>query len=88
MHHSLRLMLKLCALTVNALSYYCRAPGVSVSLTGELFDNLCAGQTVVLRAAVSKVGANLGFTEMRVLNGSGELVARVKHIKYLNMGAM
>jgi acyl-coenzyme A thioesterase PaaI-like protein len=62
--------------------------GVSVSLTGELFDDISAGQTVVLRAAVSKVGANLGFTEMRVINTSGELLARVKHIKYLNMGSM
>jgi hypothetical protein len=66
----------------------CLLSGVSVSLTGELFDDIRTGQAVVLRAAVSKVGANLGFTEMAVLNASGELLARVKHIKYLNMGSM
>jgi hypothetical protein len=40
-------------------------PGVSVSLSGELYcDDIRAGQKIVIEACVTKIGATLGFTEV------------------------
>lgn len=40
-------------------------PGVSVTLSGELYSNkIYAGQTVVIEATVTKLGATLGFVEV------------------------
>ena len=42
-------------------------PGVSVSLSGELYcDDIRAGQHILIEACVTKIGATLGFTEVCV----------------------
>jgi acyl-coenzyme A thioesterase PaaI-like protein len=61
-------------------------PGVSVSLTGEVFKRISVGEVVTIKTRVLKLGANLGFTEMWVYSAANEPLARAKHIKYLNMG--
>lgn len=63
-------------------------PGVSISLTGEVFKSVLVGQSVTIKARILKIGANLGFTEMWVYDERNEPVARAKHIKYLQMGMM
>ncbi len=70
------------AFAVNVL------PGVSVTMTGEMFQNIYVGDTLEMVCTVRKLGANLGFTEMKALDAQGRTIARVAHIKYLNMGML
>ena len=42
-------------------------PGVSVSLSGELYcDDIRAGQQILIETCVTKIGATLGFTEVAI----------------------
>lgn len=51
-----------------------------------MFQRVDVGDTLEFTSSVLKVGLNLGFTEMIATNDKGEIVARVSHIKYVQMG--
>eukprot|EP00602_Paraphysomonas_sp_CaronLab_P003134 CAMPEP_0185038916 /NCGR_PEP_ID=MMETSP1103-20130426/35175_1 /TAXON_ID=36769 /ORGANISM="Paraphysomonas bandaiensis, Strain Caron Lab Isolate" /LENGTH=361 /DNA_ID=CAMNT_0027577579 /DNA_START=48 /DNA_END=1133 /DNA_ORIENTATION=+ len=63
-------------------------PGVSVSLSGELYcDDIKAGQHIIIEAFATKIGGTLGFTEIYFTSIKDQLtLARATHVKYLKMG--
>ena len=63
-------------------------PGLSVHLTTELLQNVYAGDEVTILTKADKNGKTIGYCTMELLNKKGELVARGKHIRYLQMGAL
>eukprot|EP00598_Pedospumella_elongata_P010230 CAMPEP_0184989812 /NCGR_PEP_ID=MMETSP1098-20130426/30268_1 /TAXON_ID=89044 /ORGANISM="Spumella elongata, Strain CCAP 955/1" /LENGTH=366 /DNA_ID=CAMNT_0027514891 /DNA_START=65 /DNA_END=1165 /DNA_ORIENTATION=+ len=61
-------------------------PGLSLHLSTEIIKNVNAGDEVTFLTHADKLGKTLGFCSMEMLNSKGELVARGKHIRYLQMG--
>lgn len=53
-----------------------------------MYKTVNANQKFKITAKVLKIGINLGFTEMHVSSLSGELLAKIRHVKFLNMGPM
>lgn len=61
-------------------------PGLSVHLSTEILQNVYAGEEVTVLTQADKLGKSIGFCSMELLNKKGELVARGKHIRFLQMG--
>jgi acyl-coenzyme A thioesterase PaaI-like protein len=49
-------------------------------------QNIYAGEEITILTQADKIGKTLGYASLEVLNQNGELLARGKHIKHLNMG--
>jgi acyl-coenzyme A thioesterase PaaI-like protein len=61
-------------------------PGLSVHLSTEILKPVYTGEKVTVLTKADKLGKTIGFCSMELLNQQGELVARGKHIRYLQMG--
>jgi acyl-coenzyme A thioesterase PaaI-like protein len=61
-----------------------RRPGVSVSLSDEIIRPIYEGEIVTMITTCDKIGLILAFISMEVRSDKGLVMARGKHIKYLN----
>ncbi|KAG5191937.1 hypothetical protein JKP88DRAFT_347397 [Tribonema minus] len=62
-------------------------PGLTVTLTTEMFRKARPGDKLRLESRLTKGGKALGYLEMVAINEAcGSLVARGRHVKYLPMG--
>lgn len=61
-------------------------PGVSVSLSCDIFGSIAPDETVTLNLKTDKIGMRLAFCSMTVENAAGKLVAQGSHIKFVSMG--
>ena len=61
-------------------------PGVSVKLNTEILRPSKAGEKVRLVSRSDKIGKSMAFCSMEVRSTSGEVLARGKHLKFVQMG--
>jgi acyl-coenzyme A thioesterase 13 len=61
-------------------------PGVSVTLNTEIVRPCSAGDKIRLVSRCDKIGKSVAFCSMELLDASGNVLARGKHIKYVKMG--
>jgi acyl-coenzyme A thioesterase PaaI-like protein len=61
-------------------------PGVSVTLNTEIIKPCYAGDKIRLVSRCDKIGKSVAFCSMELLDASGDVLARGKHIKYVKMG--
>ncbi|CAM9579709.1 unnamed protein product [Ectocarpus sp. 4 AP-2014] len=63
----------------------CR-PGVSISLSCQMFHPVAPGERVTFKSRGLKMGARLGYGEASMYRQDGKLAARGRHVKHLPMG--
>lgn len=66
-----------------------RRPGVSVMLSVDIFKLIHSGQEVIAKFHADKIGKAMGFITMEFIDPlTQEVLARGKHIKYMDMGML
>lgn len=65
----------------------CR-PGVSISLNMEMLQPVQADDQLILHIDYDKIGASIGFCTATMINSKQQVVAKGKHMKFLNMGVV
>eukprot|EP00752_Nemacystus_decipiens_P012870 g11394.t2 len=61
-------------------------PGVSISLSCQMFHPVAPGERVTFKSRGLKMGARLGYGEASMYREDGKLAARGRHVKHLPMG--
>lgn len=61
-------------------------PGVSISLSCQMFHPVGPGERVTFKSRGLKMGARLGYGEASMYREDGKLAATGRHVKYLPMG--
>lgn len=71
------------------LDHKSRRPGVSVHLSCEVLQPTAkSGDVVDIVTRIDKLGKNLGFATVEMVDAKGQVLAVGKHIKFLPMGSI